>query len=156
MILYPLRDVPIKLKSKTFYDELPGVVQSISISGELDTSSENKSYTIHAYKQKRISVDLLLLPFYEVLLFDRKQSVFRQLKKLEEIFSKQKLNPDSPTEVVIFEVIHPHFNKRGVTRVILESMTSYEDADQSTIRVSLVFVAMDEKGGSLDRTNIDN
>ncbi|MGL4562246.1 MAG: hypothetical protein ACRCVW_00105 [Brevinema sp.] len=156
MILYSKRDTPLKLIEQGTSISLPGIIQSININGELDSSNDGKSYTITGYKDKKINIDLVLVENNELYVLKNKQSVFHQLKEIEKIFAKQPHNPDIPSKPVIFEIVHPHLNNRGINHVILESFSSTESTSQSTINVSLSFVAIETKDVIDVNTNTTN
>lgn len=156
MILYPTRDIPLKLKKNELeIFELPGVIQSISISGDLNSSSDNDSYVILGYNEKRININLTLIPVTETAYFNN-MSLYKQLKKLEKLFNQQPTDQLEPSETVIFEMIHDHLQNRGIHYGIFESLTSSESVSKNTIDVSLTFIAIRTKDVQNARTNFTN
>ncbi len=113
--------------------QLNGVIQSISVNGEIvvDTYQNNsEQYTnklMRGYKDKTVVVVLKIVP--TTLL-----TAYEQLEALEKIF--QDTESDSPT---VHMITNEHISNRGITHVIFTRLGSSEDNSDNTITATLTF-----------------
>ena len=112
---------------------LPGVLQSLSIGGEIIIDSTNSvsnglsTKTLRGYKCKSVNMTLLLISTAE-------KTVYQLLEELEEIF----MDKIDKTPLVI-TLSNPHTDSRGITKVLFTGFSSSEDNTTETITITLNF-----------------
>lgn len=182
MLLYEYRDTPIVLirknidsteitRKKSF--KIPGVIQSINISGRsVHSSGSNNKYLTTEYGAKNIGIELVLLNkvtdnpldlIFNTSLskmkiirnipgkletFTIKQSIHKQIKELENNIFGINSNENKITvkkSLEIFQIIHSHINARGIHYIIPKYFSTIEDNKFNIIKVSLDFVEVIEQ-----------
>lgn len=130
MELYADNDAGIiKLDDTT----LKGILQSLSINGEIIVDSSNgaadnnTTKVMRGYKDKTVSISLKIIPTED-------KTVYDILEELEEIFK----NEEDQTPKV-YTLLNKHTVARGIDRVLFTSLSSSEDNTQESISVSLNF-----------------
>lgn len=115
---------------------LPGVVQSISIGGNIiyekqDDDTKKRKVSL-GYEDKTISIEMKLCPY---TITGEEIDVYSQLARLEKIFKKQENSLPK-----IFSFVHPHAKSRAINKVLFSRLESSEDISTNTISVSLEFI----------------
>ena len=148
---------------------LPGVVQNISIGGEIlwdtaGTQGNNNQKTTKGYKEKIVTITLLLLGkkskttfhILDKIIGDEPKTPYQVLEELERLFketeeSSQNIATGSKTsaeEAVsimpsIYTIKNDHINNRGINKVCFTSLSSSENNAKDYITVSLTFEEFD-------------
>ncbi len=154
----------ITLKNDSMGKEihLPGVLQSISIGGDIlwDTSeftgSKNSKIT-KGYKEKTITINLLLLgevsrttlhildKILDEIIGESTNTPYQALEDLERLFKETEESSKPSTEEAvsimpsIYTIRNDHINKRGINEVCFVNLTSSEDNAKDYIKVTITF-----------------
>lgn len=116
-------------------DDMPlaGVLQSLSVNGEIVIDSNNSEgngapqKTMRGYKDKVISMTLRIVPTEE-------KSVYSLLEELEQLFMDKE--DKVPKVMTLF---NPHTLVRRIDEVVFTGFSSSEDNSTDTITVTLNF-----------------
>ena len=148
---------------------LPGVLQSISIGGEItwdsagDTSSKDKKIT-KGYKEKIVTINLILLgeksrttlhvldKVLDKIVGENSNTPYQTLKELERLFKETEgtigSSEPSAKEAVsimpsLYTIKNDHINSRGINKVCFTSLNSSENSAKDYINVTLTFEEFD-------------
>lgn len=144
---------------------LPGILQSISIGGEIlwdtagDKGSKDKKIT-KGYKEKIVTINLILLReisrtslhILDKIIGENPNTPYKVLEELERLFKETEgvLEGSKPSaeEAVsimptIYVITNDHINSRGINAVCFTSLNSSENSAKDYITVSLTFEEFD-------------
>ena len=152
---------------------LPGVLQSISIGGEIlwDASGSgiNKNQkTTKGYKEKIVTINLILLgeksrttlhvldKVLDQIIGENSNTPYQTLKELERLFKETEesskniaIGSKPPTKEAIsimpslYTIENDHINSRGINKVCFTSLNSSENSAKDYINVTLTFEEFD-------------
>ncbi|MCP3922990.1 MAG: hypothetical protein GY714_10430 [Desulfobacterales bacterium] len=115
--------------------ELPGVLKSISVSGEIkwdDVDKENSSGSVKVpvkWDDADVSITMILPN-------DEDSDPYKKLKQINKIFKKI----SSKNDPKVYRVINRHLKSRGLSEVYFSKLTSRDDNKRDYIEVRLSFV----------------
>lgn len=115
-------------------DYLPGILQSISIGGniiyEKSSDKESKNKVVSGYEDKSISISITIVDD------DRTDETrYDVLARVEKMFMKTK---DSLPKT--YTIVNSHVQARNIDKVLMKSLSSSEDNGSEKISISLEFV----------------
>lgn len=112
---------------------LPGVLQSLSVNGEIlidsnkSTGNGASQKIMRGYKDRIISLSLIILPTEE-------KTVYMILEELNKIFQNKEDNIP-----IVYTLFNYHTDARGIEKVLFTGLSSSEDNSTDTLTVTLTF-----------------
>ncbi len=114
-------------------EELEGVLQSLSVNGEVIIDSNNSASNnqpqkvMRGYKDKSVSITLLIVEKED-------KTVYEILEEIENIFQDKEDNIPK-----VFTLFNKHTVARGIDEVVFTGLSSAEDNSTDTLALTLKF-----------------
>ncbi|MGL5956787.1 MAG: hypothetical protein ACRC0X_09380 [Brevinema sp.] len=127
---------------------LPGVLQNLSVNGEILIDSNNSASSgapqkvMRGYKDRTVNISLRLLEVPKSIENDREKNVQTEIEKypydiLEEL--NQLFQNKEDGIPIVYTLFNDHTVARGINEVLFTGLSSYEDNSTNTITVTLTF-----------------